>query len=129
MDSAVAQTFPLEAKRDTSNSSVSRPAISIWVLGVPPQLGREFNRMEDTAGESGRPLFSATRSGKVRCTDDRNIIGKAIALRGEPHSTVVGIMPRVGYRADQPGRDLWTPLRPTAQRRGLPATITVSSHA
>ena len=84
------------------------------VLGVPPQLGREFNRMEDTPGGPRAAILSyafwlSTLEG------DRNIIGKAITLRGEPYA-VVGVMPR-GFRADQPA-DVWTPLRPTRNGEG-----------
>ncbi len=46
---------------------------------------------------------------------DRQIVGKAILLRGEPY-TVVGVMPR-GFRAEKPA-DVWTPLRPSRTGEG-----------
>jgi predicted permease len=84
------------------------------VLGVPPQLGREFNHVEDSAGG---PQAAIVSYGFWQNTleADPKIIGKAIALRGEPY-TVVGLMPR-GFRADQPA-DVWTPLRPSRTGEG-----------
>jgi len=84
------------------------------VLGVPPQLGREFNRTEDTAGGPAAAILSYA-FWQSALGGDRNIVGKAITLRGEPY-TVVGLMPR-GFRADQPA-DVWTPLRPSRNGEG-----------
>ena len=70
--------------------------------------------LEDTAGGPAAAILSYA-FWQSTLEGDRNIIGKAITLRGEPH-TVVGIMPR-GFRADQPA-DLWTPLRPTRNGEG-----------
>jgi predicted permease len=79
------------------------------VLGVPPQIGREFSRAEDTAG--GPPVAVLSYEFWQRALGgDTSALGRAIALRGEPY-TVVGIMPR-GFRTSAPV-DVWTPLRPS----------------
>jgi putative ABC transport system permease protein len=78
------------------------------VLGIRPLLGRSFTQEEDTphgpnavvlSYELWRSLFSA----------DRNILGTAIRLKGEPY-TVVGVMPPDIQTTAV--ADLWTPVRP-----------------
>jgi predicted permease len=84
------------------------------VLGIAPQLGREFSRAEDTAGGPAVAVLSYEFWRRV-LGEDTSALGRAIALRGEPY-TVVGIMPR-GFRTSLPV-DLWTPLRPSRTGEG-----------
>ena len=78
------------------------------VLGVPPALGREFDRAEDVPG--GPPLAILSHSLWLQeFGGDPNIVGRSVLLRGEP-STVIGIMP-AGFQSTT-AADLWTPLRP-----------------
>jgi len=84
------------------------------VLGVMPQIGREFSPTEDKPGQApvvilGDALFQKLFHGEP------SALGKTILLKGEPH-TVVGVMPR-GFRSESP-IDLWTPLRPTRTGEG-----------
>jgi putative ABC transport system permease protein len=79
------------------------------VLGVAPELGREFTDEEDRVnGPSVAVLSHALWVSAFNA--DRAIVGRSIVLRGEPH-TVVGVMPAAFY---WPTRvDIWTPLRPS----------------
>jgi hypothetical protein len=62
------------------------------VLGVLPQLGREFDTLEDTAGGPAAVVLSYGLWQSV-FHGDANVVGRSIDLRGEP-ITVVGVMPR-----------------------------------
>jgi predicted permease len=84
------------------------------VLGIAPQMGREFSRAEDTAGGPAVAVLSYEFWRRV-FGEDTSALGRAIDLRGEPY-TVVGIMPP-GFRAGHPA-DVWTPLRPSRTGEG-----------
>src|SRR5581483_1133389 len=84
------------------------------VLGVTPALGREFTRDEDRPNGPAATILSHALWMHA-FNGDRSIVGRAVMLRGEPH-TVVGVMPAslvTPIRAD-----LWTPLRPSATGEG-----------
>jgi predicted permease len=84
------------------------------VLGVPPAIGREFTPDEDREG--GAPVAVLSHDLWMRAFNgDRGVVGRAVLLRGEPH-TVVGVMPR-GFRSIYPA-DLWAPLRPSTRGEG-----------
>ena len=84
------------------------------VLGLAPLRGREFTAGEDArSGPAAVVISEAFWRGVLGA--DPDVVGRAISLRGEPH-TVVGIMPasaETGVRAD-----LWTPLRPSTDGEG-----------
>jgi predicted permease len=84
------------------------------VLGVPPQLGREFTAEEDRPGGAAVAILSHALWQRSFQGDDA-VVGRPILLRGEPHE-VVGIMPR-GFRSTTHA-DLWTPLRPATSGEG-----------
>jgi predicted permease len=84
------------------------------VLGVPPAVGREFDREEDTPGGRQAVILSYGLWKRMFGADP-NLIGKTVLLRGEPH-VVVGIMP-AEYRPLLTA-DLWTPLRPSRTGEG-----------
>jgi predicted permease len=84
------------------------------VLGIAPQMGREFSRSEDTAGGPAVVVLSYEFWQRV-LDGDPAALGRAIALGGEPY-IVVGIMPR-GFRTSAPV-DVWTPLRPSRTGEG-----------
>jgi predicted permease len=84
------------------------------VLGIAPQMGREFSRAEDTAGGPAVVVLSY-EFWQHALGGDPAALGRAIALRGEPYA-VVGIMPR-GFRTSAPV-DVWTPLRPSPTGEG-----------
>ncbi len=83
------------------------------VLGIAPQIGREFTPLEDGAG--GPPVAILSYPFWQRAFHGENVAGRAVKIRGEPY-TIVGIMPR-GFRTDTPV-DLWTPLRPSRSGEG-----------
>ena len=84
------------------------------VLGVPPQMGREFNEAEDRTGGPAVAILSFGFWQRAFHADPA-VLGKPINLRGEPF-TVVGVMPR-GLRTQAPV-DIWTPLRPSTKGEG-----------
>jgi predicted permease len=84
------------------------------VLGVPPQIGREFSREEDIPGGAAVAILSHG-FWKRTFQSDTGVIGRAINLRGEPY-TVIGIMPE-NFRATAQV-DVWTPLRPSRTGEG-----------
>jgi putative ABC transport system permease protein len=87
------------------------------VLGVAPQLGRNFTREDDEPG-SQRVAILGESLWHRRYNDDREIVGKSIRIDGEPY-TVIGVLP-VGFQflGTMPtlsAVEIWTPLQ-------LPAT-------
>ncbi|MBI2679588.1 MAG: ABC transporter permease [Candidatus Solibacter usitatus] len=84
------------------------------ILGIAPLIGREFSSDEDRAGGPAAVILSHDFWRRF-FQEDPGVIGRAITLRGEPH-TIVGIMPR-GFRTDSPA-DIWTPLRPSTTGEG-----------
>jgi predicted permease len=84
------------------------------VLGIAPELGREFTTDEDRP--NGPAVSILSHSLWLRAfSADRAIVGKAATVRGEPH-TIVGVMP-ASFPADPPV-DLWTPARPSVRGEG-----------
>jgi hypothetical protein len=85
------------------------------VLGIPPQYGREFLPAEDTRGGPAMAVLSYDFWQRV-FGGDRAVLGRAIALRGEPY-TVIGIMPR-GFRTEAPACGLRCGRRARARAAG-----------
>ena len=78
------------------------------VLGIAPLLGRSFTEEEDRPkGPNAVVLSYALWQSAMH--GQREIVGKAITLKGEPY-TVVGILPRDAKPTGN--ADLWTPLQP-----------------
>ncbi|HLY17924.1 MAG TPA: ABC transporter permease, partial [Bryobacteraceae bacterium] len=84
------------------------------VLGISPLMGREFSPVEDRAGGPPVTVLSYTLW-KNALYGDPAVIGRAVMLRGEPH-TIVGVMP-FGFQSSTQA-DLWTPLRPSRTGEG-----------
>jgi len=86
---------------DTSLSEPGQPADVVRalritsnllsVLGVQPQLGRNFLPREDVAG-SDHVVILSQRCWQQRFGSARDIIGRTIRLDGQPHE-VVGVLP------------------------------------
>jgi len=86
---------------DTSLSEPGQPAEVVRalritanllsVLGVQPQLGRNFLPREDVAGNDHVVILSQ-RCWQQRFGSARNIIGRMIRIDGQPHE-VVGVLP------------------------------------
>jgi predicted permease len=84
------------------------------VLGIQPFIGREFNADEDRKAGPPAAVLSYELWTRV-FGSDRNIVGRAITLRGEPYA-VVGVMPN-GFTTGQKA-DVWTPLQPSVTGEG-----------
>jgi hypothetical protein len=84
------------------------------VLGISPQIGREFNEVEDT---TGGPAVTVLSYGLWERVFHKNpdIVGRSIELRGEPF-VVTGVMPKSFVNKDK--ADLWSPLRPSRTGEG-----------
>jgi putative ABC transport system permease protein len=87
------------------------------VLGVAPQLGRNFTKEDDEPG-SQRVAILGESLWHRRYNDDREIVGKSIRIDGEPY-TVIGVLPLgfqfLGTMPTSTAVEIWTPLQ-------LPAT-------
>jgi predicted permease len=83
-------------------------------LGIAPEAGREFALEEDRDGGPAVVVISQALW-KRYFSGDSGAIGRAILLRGEPH-TIVGVMPASFQWQDE--ADLWTALRPSTKGEG-----------
>ncbi len=84
------------------------------VLGVSPQIGREFTRQEDHTGGPALAVLSHSLWRRIY-RQDPSAVGQALLLRGEPY-TIVGVMP-ASFHSSTPA-DLWTPLQPNTTGEG-----------
>ena len=84
------------------------------VLGMAPEIGREFSRQEDVPEGVAVAILSHAFWQRA-LHGDPAALGRTISLRGEEY-TVLGIMPRE-FRAASPV-DVWTPLRPSRVGEG-----------
>ncbi len=94
------------AVRYVHDASVS--AHYFEVLGINPILGRGFTEDEDRPG-AGKAVVLSYNLWRTTFSGDRNILGKAMLLKGAPY-TVVGVLPQ-GAQMPNPA-DVWTPLMP-----------------
>lgn len=77
------------------------------ILGVHPQLGRDFLPEEDRTAAAPTVLLSDALW-RRKYQADAAIIGKTVRINGDSF-TVIGVMPKL---ADfRPGLELWIPLR------------------
>ena len=83
-------------------------------LGVTPIFGRSFTKEEDKP-DGAKVVVVSYEIWKSLLGADREAIGKAIHLKGEPY-TVVGVLPPHSETPDK--ADLLTPLRPTRTGEG-----------
>jgi predicted permease len=87
------------------------------VLRVQPRLGRTFAPGEDRPGRE-RVVVISHALWQRRFHADPNVIGRGVALDGQPYS-IVGVMPATfTFPNNIPGdffapRDLWIPMRPS----------------
>lgn len=70
------------------------------VLGLQPQMGREFDFQAEIPG-NGLQVILSDRLWRTRFSADPDIIGRKITLNAQPY-TVVGVMPK---GTDHPGND------------------------
>jgi predicted permease len=84
------------------------------VLGVTPQIGREFSETEDHPGGPSVVVVSDSLW-RTALGGDPSAVGRTATLRGELFE-VVGVMPP-GLLTSAPA-DVWTPLRATTTGEG-----------
>src|SRR5262245_47568205 len=85
-------------------AAVSHELFSL--LGIPPQLGRDFRADDDRHGAEPVVLLSDDLW-RRRYNSDSSIVGRAILINSRPH-TVIGVMPpRFRFPENQ---YLWLPL-------------------
>jgi putative ABC transport system permease protein len=84
------------------------------VLGVEPELGRDFRPEEDRLGGANVAILS-NGLWKRQFGADPKVIGKAILLDGTPY-TVVGVMP-AGFTS-LPAAEVWTTIGQVANTIG-----------
>jgi putative ABC transport system permease protein len=80
------------------------------VLGVSPGVGRSFTKEEDTSGGE-RVVILSDGLWQRRFGADAGLVGKTVALNGQPH-TVVGVMPP-DFRMVSTAADVFVPMRPS----------------
>jgi predicted permease len=92
------------------------------VLGVQPLIGCTFTADEDRVGGPPVAILSHRLWSRLFGSDPA-VVGRAIMVRGAPH-TVVGVMPPSFADAGPPSRflptgaELWTPVRPSTSGEG-----------
>jgi predicted permease len=84
------------------------------VLGIAPELGREFTEDEDRPTGPAVAVLSHALWARV-FNADPDAIGKSVSLRGQPY-TIVGVMP-ASFSGANPV-DVWTPARPSRLGEG-----------
>lgn len=79
------------------------------VLGITPQAGRTFEPADDRPG-APRVAVISDEFWQRRFGRDRSVVGRSLALNGEPHE-VIGILPP-GFRpVIVSDAEIWRPLR------------------
>ena len=96
-------------------SAARNTANLLSLLGVQPQLGRDFRAGEDTPGRD-RVVILSQRTWRNRFALDPDIIGRTIRIDGEPHE-VIGVLPETfnDFR-HLGGIDFFRPLALTAEQ-------------
>jgi putative ABC transport system permease protein len=97
------------------------------VLGIQPQLGRDF-LPEDNIGDGSHVAILSNGIWQRQMGGDRGIVGRTITLDGEPF-TVIGVMPpglEGTFDPILPGEpDVWTPLALAARTDAQGANVEV----
>ena len=110
-------SFTVPDRADVLPESILQQRVSagfFHVLGVAPQYGREFTRLEDMRGGTAVAILSHSFWRRA-FHGNRDAIGKPVLLLGAPY-TVIGVMPR-DFHSTVPA-DIWTPLRPARTGEG-----------
>ena len=80
------------------------------VLGIRPYLGREFTDDESRPG-GPKAVILSYGLWQTLFHGDRNVLGHAVELKGEPY-TIVGILPPNAITPNGAGTELWNSLQP-----------------
>jgi predicted permease len=100
-------------------SNISGSSNLLPMLGVQPMIGRGF-LAEEQKDERSQVALLSYGLWREAFGGDRNVLGKAVHIAGEPY-IVVGVMPpRFEYPLDEPRAEVWTPL---AESKLLPSNV------
>jgi putative ABC transport system permease protein len=100
----------IELTAQAKTESLRRASVSanfFSILGVKPQLGRDFIPAEDQPGAGAQVAIVSYELWQNRLNSNPAIVGKTIVLDHEDY-TVIGVMPK-GFQFPT-STDLWTPL-------------------
>lgn len=107
---AAATTENVAVQHDATSDSLAAGVVTanfFHVLGIAPELGRDFASGEDTSGRDEVVLLGDA-TWRNRYAGDPNIVGRQLRIDGHLR-TVVGVMPP---RLSHPyGAELWIPFR------------------
>jgi putative ABC transport system permease protein len=105
--------FPQQLRSERVSSAYFR------LFGVPIILGRAFNARED-APYASRTVVIGEALWKSRFGGDPNILGKTMALGGEPHIITGVVSARFDFQDFGPAPEVWVPfqLDPNARDQG-----------
>jgi predicted permease len=78
-------------------------------LGIPPMLGRSFNRQDDSTG-SAETVMLTYGYWQRKFGSDRSIVGRGIRIDGKLHE-IIGVMPQNFHSPDQGDPSLILPFR------------------
>ncbi len=96
--------FPRQLRSERVSSAYFR------LFGVPLIVGRAFNAQEDTPGAAPVVVISEGLW-KSRFGGDPQIIGKTMALGGEPHVITGVVGARFDFQDFGPAPELWVPFQ------------------
>jgi putative ABC transport system permease protein len=108
------QSFNLTNAGDPERIEGRRVSTNLFkLLGVNPQIGREFTAEEDQP-EANRVVILSHALWQRRFAGDVNIVGKVVTLDAQSH-TVVGVMP-AWFQFPSRESELWVPIAFTSQQ-------------
>lgn len=100
--------FNLTGRGEPLQVAVARVSANFFsILGVQPQLGRNFS--EEEGRPEGKPVVMISDAlWRSRFGGDRNVVGQSVNLDTTPH-TVIGVLPRDVQFPFVGQADIWTP--------------------
>jgi|CXWL01.1.fsa_nt_gi predicted permease len=82
-----------EPGRPAEMAASARATANLFsLLGVQPQLGRDFRPDEDTPGRD-RVVLLSQRTWQTRFAGSPEVVGRSVRIDGEPH-VVIGVLPQ-----------------------------------
>ncbi|HVM74981.1 MAG TPA: ABC transporter permease, partial [Candidatus Saccharimonadales bacterium] len=79
------------------------------VLGIPPMLGREFTKADDSPGAPDTVVLTYGYWQR-KFGGDQSAVGKTLAVNGKPHQ-IIGVMPRDFHFLDRSDPAIITPMQ------------------
>ncbi|HTZ31757.1 MAG TPA: ABC transporter permease [Methylomirabilota bacterium] len=79
------------------------------VLGIPPMLGREFTKADDSPGAPDTVVLTYGYWQR-KFGGDQSVVGKSLTVNGKPHQ-IIGVMPRDFHFLDRSDPAIITPMQ------------------